>query len=258
MDKNKLHYEISGNGTENLVLLHGFMENLSIWEDMEPFLSDKFRLIKVDLLGHGKSPIISDTHTMGMMAAEVKILLDSLKIEKCHILGHSMGGYVALELAELFPDRLKSITLFFSTYYPDDDAKKEMRKKSFRIIKENFRAYVNAGVANLFNPNEKLLLADKIEKAKNIALATTPEGTLAATKGMIERTNKRKVLKHLDAKVLVLAGKHDTAVKVYSTIVHLPDKPSVKSYILDCGHNGHWERPEICAAILNRELLWNV
>lgn len=253
-----LNYEISGNGTQNLVLLHGFMENLLIWEEMEAFLSEKFRLVKIDLPGHGKSPVLDEIHTMEQMAMKVKEVTDFLNLEKFHLLGHSMGGYVSLAFAENYPQFLKSLTLFFSTYFPDDEEKKEQRRKSFRIILENFRAYVSAGIPNLFNPNEKDILEGKIELAKEIALSTKPEGALACVKGMIERPDRTRVIQDLEAKILIIAGKHDGAVKTDLLIKNIPDKTNIKSYVLDCGHNGHWEKPEVCAAIINTELLHNL
>ena len=253
-----LNYEISGNGKENLVLLHGFMESLLIWEDLEPFLSKKFRLIKIDLPGHGRSSILGEVHTMELIADEVKKVTDKLNLEKFHLLGHSMGGYVSLAFAEKFPEVLKTLILFFSTYFPDDEEKKEQRRKSFRIVHENFKTYVSAGIPNLFNPNEKDILEGKIEFAKEVAFSTKPEGALASVKGMIERTDKKAVLENLDAKILVIAGKHDNAVKTDVLIKDLPDKTNIKSYILDCGHNGHLEKPEVCGAIINTELLHNL
>lgn len=253
-----LNYEISGTGTENLVMLHGFMENLLVWEDMEPFLSKKFRLIKIDLPGHGRSATIAEVHTMELMADEVKNVTDKLQLEQFHLLGHSMGGYVSLAFAEKYPDALKSVTLFFSTYFPDDKDKKEQRRKSFRIIMENFRTYVSAGIPNLFSPNEKDILEGKIKFAKEVALSTKPEGALACVKGMIERTDKKSAMENLDAKILVIAGKHDSAVKTDLLIKDLPDKTNIKTYVLDCGHSGHFEKPEVCAAIINTELLHNL
>lgn len=250
-----LNYEISGSGKEHLVLLHGFMENLTIWEEMATTLSDQFTLIKIDLPGHGLSKVYSEIHTMSLMATEVKKVTDSLNIEKFHLLGHSMGGYTTLAFAEKFPGVLKSITLFFSSYFADDDEKKEQRQKSLRIIKEAFPAYVNAGIPNLFNPNEKDFLEGKIEHAKKIALSTNNDGVLAAVKGMIERTDKTSVLKNFEGKILIISGKHDNAVKTDLVLNHLPDKTNIKSYLLDCGHNGHWEKPSICAEIINTELL---
>lgn len=253
-----LNYEISGNGKENLVLLHGFMENLLIWEEMEEKLSKDFTLIKIDLPGHGLSKIYSDVHSMELNAEEVKKVTDKLKLGKFHLLGHSMGGYTSLAFAEKFPDDLKSLTLFFSTYFADDEEKKEQRRKSFRIIKEAFRTYVNAGIPNLFNENEKDILEGKIDLAKEIALSTKPDGVLAAVKGMMERTDKTSVMEKFEGKILVIAGKYDNAVKTDVMLKNLPEKTNIKSYLLDCGHNGHWEKPAICAEIINTELLHNL
>lgn len=253
-----LHFEIKGNGKETLVLLHGFMENMTIWEDMEKHLSGKFSLLKIDLPGHGKSDRIAEIQTMELMAEEVKKVIDKQGLQSIHLLGHSMGGYISLAFAEKYPEYLKSLTLFFSTYFTDDEVKKEQRVKSYRIIKDAFAHYARAGVPNLFNPNEKDILEGKINKALEIALSTDNLGALACAKGMVERTDKRSVLENLEAKILVLAGKYDNAVKVTQTIHHLPDKTNIKSYILDCGHNGHWEKPSICAEIINTELLHNL
>ncbi|WP_226063084.1 alpha/beta fold hydrolase [Kaistella polysaccharea] len=250
-----LNYEISGSGKEQLVLLHGFMENLTIWDEMEASLSNKFSLIKIDLPGHGKSKVYSEIHTMEFMAEKVKEITDFLNLENFHLLGHSMGGYVSLAFAEKFPEVLKSITLFFSSYLADDAEKKEQREKSLRIIKDAFPTYVSAGIPNLFNPNEKDFLEGKIENAKKIALSTENAGVIAAVKGMIERTDKTSVIEKFEEKILVIGGKHDNAVKTEILIKNLPDKTNIKSYLLDSGHNGHWEKPEICAAIINTELL---
>ena len=253
-----LNYKISGNGKENLVLLHGFMENLLIWEEMEEKLSKDFTLIKIDLPGHGLSKIYGEIHTMELMAEEVKKVTDKQNLKDFHLLGHSMGGYTSLAFAEKFPEVLKSLTLFFSTYFADDDEKKEQRRKSFRIIKDAFPHYVNAGIPNLFNENEKDILEPKIDLAKEIALSTNTDGVLAAVKGMIERIDKKSVMENFEGKILVIAGKHDNAVKTDVMLKNLPERTNIKSYLLDCGHNGHWEKPAICAEIINTELLHNL
>lgn len=253
-----LNFEIKGTSNNHLVLLHGFMENLFIWDEMEVELLKNFKLVKIDLPGHGKSEVFSEIHTMEMMAEKVKEVIDFLKIDQVHLIGHSMGGYVSLAFAEKFPEKLKSLTLFFSTYFADDDEKKQQREKSLRIIKENFKNYVNAGIPNLFNENEKASLQEKITLAKEIALSTNNDGVLAAVKGMIKRTDKSEVLENFEGKILVICGKHDSAVNTEKTIQNLPNKKYVKSYVLDCGHNGHWEKPAICSAIINEELLHNL
>ena len=250
-----LNFEKKGNGKEILVLLHGFMENLSIWHDMESYLSKDFTLLKIDLPGHGKSDILAEVHTMELMADEVKKVVDNQNLENFHLLGHSMGGYTSLAFAEKFPENLKSLTLFFSTYFADDEEKKEQRIKSYRIIKDAFPHYARAGIPNLFNQNERDVLEGKIEIALETALSTNNLGALACVKGMVARTDKKHILENLEAKILVIAGKHDNAVKTDKTINNLPDRTNIKSYVVDCGHNGHWEKPSICAEIINTELL---
>lgn len=250
-----LNYETIGHGEETLVLLHGFMENLSIWNEMIPHLSDKFKIIRLDLPGHGQSEMIDDVQTMELMAEAVVQTLESVGTEFFHILGHSMGGYISLALAEKYPERLKSLTLFFSNFLADSEEKKEQRRKSFRIIKEAFPGYVRAGVPNLFNPHELDELQPKIALAKSIALGTNNLGALACAKGMVERPTRTVVLENLNQKILILAGRHDNAVNAKEMMSQIPDKKNTKAYLLDCGHNGHWERPEICAQIINYELL---
>jgi len=250
-----LHYEISGSGKETLILLHGFMENLSIWDDIEPYISDDFQLVKVDLPGFGKSASIAEIQTMEIIADEIKKLVDDLEVIDFHLLGHSMGGYVALAFAEKYPQDLKSLSLFFSTYFEDDAEKKNVREKSLRVIKDNYHAFANAGIPNFFGINERDQLRDKIELAKEIAYTANVDGVLASQKGMIERPNRRSVLENFKGRILVISGRFDNAINSIKTIEELPDRENIKAYLLDCGHNGHWEKPNICAEIINTELL---
>ena len=253
-----LHHEISGNGKKPLVLLHGFMENTTIWDEMEAHLSEDFTLIKIDLPGHGKSKVYQEIHTVEMMAEKVKEVIDALKLEKINLLGHSLGGYVSLAFAEKFPEILESKTLFFSTTLADDEEKKAIRRRSIAVIDENFETFVKTSIPNLFSNNEKDILEGKIELAKNIAKATNKEGVKAAQLGMAERPDRTEILENLDAKILIIAGKYDNAVKTENLLKIIPEKTNIKTYVLDCGHNGHWEKPTICAEIINTELLHNL
>ena len=253
-----LHHEISGNGKKPLVLLHGFMENTTIWDEMEAHLSKDFTLIKIDLPGHGKSKVYQEIHTVELMAEKVKEVIDALKLEKINLLGHSLGGYVSLAFAENFPEILESMTLFFSTTVADDEEKKEIRTRSIAVIDENFETFVKTSIPNLFSNNEKDILEGKIELAKNIAKSTNKEGVKAAQLGMAERPDRTEILENLDAKILIIAGKYDNAVKTENLLKIIPEKTNIKTYVLDCGHNGHWEKPTICAEIINTELFHNL
>lgn len=249
-----LHYEMSGNGDIPLLLLHGFMEDSSIWKDMEDSLSNKFKIIKIDLPGHGKSGPIAEVQTMEEMAGAVKEVVDALRLPKINILGHSMGGYVSLAFAEQFPEYLASLTLFFSSALEDDEEKKQIRRRSIDIIDKAYSMFVNNSIPTLFSPNERISLEDKINLAKEIALSTDKEGVKASQLGMVERRNRVDVLEKFDGKILIITGKHDGAVKNDIFLNQLPNRENIKIYTLDCGHNGHWEKPIICSAIINTEI----
>ncbi len=253
-----LHYEISGNGKKPLVLLHGFMENHTIWNDMESHLTKEFTLIKIDLPGHGESENYNAVNSMDFMAEKVKEVLEKLNLNKINILGHSMGGYASLAFAEKFPEFIESVTLFFSTTLADEEEKKQIRRRSIAVIDENFETFVNTSIPNLFSNNEKDILEGKIELAKKIAKSTRKEGVKAAQLGMAERPDRTEILESLDAKILIISGKYDNAVKTENLLKVIPDKTNIKTYVLDCGHNGHWEKPTICAEIINTELLHNL
>src|SRR6056297_1191352 len=98
----KIHYTVAGNGPA-LVLLHGFLETIDMWKNFVPEFSRSHQVICIDLLGHGQTDSIGYVHTMEDMADAVLAVLIHLKIEKAHVVGHSMGGYVALALAEKAP-----------------------------------------------------------------------------------------------------------------------------------------------------------
>ena len=98
--KHKLNCRVSGNGYP-VVFLHGFLESLSMWEKLN--FKNNFKCIEIDFPGHGDSLVEENQeYTMLCLAKEVNILLVEMSIEAYHIVGHSMGGYVGLELMKLY------------------------------------------------------------------------------------------------------------------------------------------------------------
>src|SRR5690606_21442457 len=92
-------YSDEGQG-QVILLLHGFLENSSMWKDIAPELAKNHRVVAIDLLGHGQTGCLGYIHSMELMAEVVEAVLNHLKIETYTVIGHSMGGYVALALAE--------------------------------------------------------------------------------------------------------------------------------------------------------------
>ena len=129
---NRIAYTERGEG-DTIVLLHGYLESLLVWDRFSTNLSRHFRVLSVDLPGHGQSDVISGEHSMEMMAERIAGLLDSLGIEKVLMTGHSLGGYVALAFLELFPERLAGYCLFHSHPFADTDEAVERRNREISI-----------------------------------------------------------------------------------------------------------------------------
>src|SRR5579872_6736259 len=91
----KVRFSDKGKGRV-IVLLHGFLESLEIWEELAAKLSKSFRVIAIDLPGHGQTPVIGYVHSMELIAECVKAVMDFLHLKKYVVVGHSMGGYAAL------------------------------------------------------------------------------------------------------------------------------------------------------------------
>lgn len=240
----KVRYSDKGTGRV-IVLLHGFLESLEIWEEFSTKLSKTFRVISIDLPGHGETPTIGYVHSMELMAECTKAVLDSLELRKYIVVGHSMGGYVALAFAELFPQHVSGLCVFHSTAMPDSEEKKKDRDRVAEIVKQDHTQFVSDLIPKLFAKENLNLLKDEVEKAKQIALSTPKEGIVAALKGMKERPSRELVLKNSNYPVLFIIGKQDV-ILAWDNLLLLTSLPK-KSYQLvleHAGHMGFYEAPE--------------
>ena len=109
----RIHYTDSAAGYP-VVLIHGYLETSDSWNGFKDKLADHFRIIAVDLPGHGSSDLTGAIQTMEEMASSVKLLLDNLGIQRFFLIGHSLGGYVTLAFLEMFGDSLSGYCLFHS------------------------------------------------------------------------------------------------------------------------------------------------
>ena len=152
----KIHFTDQGKGSV-VVLLHGFLENLTMWNDITPQIVKKNRVVCIDLLGHGKSECHGYIHTMEEMAEAVKAVLKKLRLRKVTLVGHSMGGYVALAFADLFPDNVKGLCLMNSTAQADSEEKRINRDRAIVAVKQNYKTFVRISIENLFRPKKRTL-----------------------------------------------------------------------------------------------------
>jgi pimeloyl-ACP methyl ester carboxylesterase len=232
-------YSDIGTGTA-VVLLHGFLENKTMWKDLAPSLAKKNRVIAIDLLGHGETDCLGYVHSMEENAEIVKTILSHLRIRKAIFIGHSMGGYVALAFAELYPETIKGIVLLNSTAKEDSEERKINRDRAIKAVKQNYINFVRMSITNLFNENNRDRLENEIEKVKLAALKTPLQGIVATLEGMKIRKNRQFILKETDFPKLLILGKKDS-VLIYDENISQIENTNTKLITFPDGHMGHIE-----------------
>ena len=162
-----------------LVLLHGFLGSLEVWNYFAEVLHHEFRIITIDLPGHGKTGNISNIHSMEVMADTVKYVLDFLKIDKCTMIGHSMGGSVTLAFAEMYPERLSAFGLFHSTAYDDSPEVKISRDKMIQAVSMDHKDFIYQFIPGLFPSDRIDLFKEEIKILQKMASGMSKESIIA-------------------------------------------------------------------------------
>lgn len=239
-----------------IVLLHGFIESMEIWERFAETLSRKYRIVCIDLPGHGKSENIGYVHTMELMADCVKEVLRNLQISKCVMIGHSMGGYVALAFAEKHEENLRGFALFHSHAAPDPEEKKKDRDKAIQVVKRNPVVLINELVPNLFAPENRKKFSAEIEKIKKIADSMTRRGIINCLEGMKDRIDRQEILKNTRVPVLFILGEKDPLMnyEMLKPQALLSEQVQLLS-LENAGHMGFIEAEEECCQAIRKFIL---
>lgn len=244
----QLSFSDTGKGAA-IVLLHGFLENNTMWKDVIPVLSKNRRVIAVELLGHGRSAAVGYVHSMELMAEAVHAVLKHLRIRRITLIGHSMGGYVALAFAEKHTEMIKGLCLMNSTSLADDADRKKLRARANKMVQSNFENMVRMSFTNLFSESSKTRCKKQLEAALAEALQTPVQGYIACQEGMRIRPNRAKVLQDNDFKKLIIIGKKDTVID-YETALEEAKNVNANTVILEEGHMSHIEnKPQLIDAL---------
>jgi pimeloyl-ACP methyl ester carboxylesterase len=239
----KIFYSSKGQGT-TIVLLHGFTESQKIWNRFVKALSKEFRVITIDLPGHGKSECVADVHTMELQAEVVHAVLKKADVVKSVMIGHSMGGYVMLAYARKYPKNLKGICIFHSHCFADSPEDRENRDRVVEVVRENkFRFIVNF-IPNLF-PEEVLeKFSKEIDGLVKEAEKMPKEGVIAALEGMKIRNDQTSFLATTKLPVLFILGLKDSKAPIprFWEMISLPAH-SESLILRDVGHMGYIESP---------------
>jgi pimeloyl-ACP methyl ester carboxylesterase len=242
--KIKICYSDTGKGRV-IVLLHGFLGSHEVWSEFGKKLSKRFRVIAIDLLGHGETPSVGYYHSTELLAQSVKAVMDHIGVRRYVIAGHSMGGYAALAFAELFPENVSGLCLFNSTAYADSEEKKKERDKVIRLVKKEHKHYVAEVVISLFAPENITKLPQEVAKVKRIAAGVSKQSIINSLEGMKERKSRDLILKFADYPVLFVVGKKDSVIN-YETMYAQMAMCKYPSVVMleTAGHMGFYESPK--------------
>ena len=246
--KANIFYTDQGKGTV-VVLIHGFLENSTMWDKITPELIKKNRVITIDLLGHGKSDCLGYVHSMELFSETIEAVLKHLKIRKYILVGHSLGGYISLAIAKINPSKIKGLCLLNSTSNEDSKDRKKLRIRANKMVQNNFEMMVELSVSNLFHQENLLKFKQEIEVVKKNALQTSVQGYIAANEGMKNRPNLNHFLKDSNFKKLIIIGKKDPVLD-FETSLEEAKNTNSEFVIFPDGHMSHVEnKTELIAAL---------
>jgi len=248
-----IHYSDEGSGLP-VLFVHGYLESTEIWHDLSASLSKEFRVISLDLPGHGLSEISEKPLTMEFMAGVIKGLLDYLGIKRVFFTGHSLGGSIALAFLELYPDRLTGYCLFHSHPFADSPEAIEKRNREIKIVTAGKKDLMYPdNVQRMYSENNLRKFSDSLERSKRIASEISAEGIIGVLKGMIARPSRLELMEEARVPCLWILGIMDNYINSESVRkrVKLPDYAEV--VILEkSGHLGFIEEKDRTVEVLTR------
>ncbi|MDR1681179.1 MAG: alpha/beta hydrolase [Prevotellaceae bacterium] len=241
-----IHVSDSGGAKPVVALLHGYLETHAVWDDFITSFENDFRIIRIDLPGHG----LSGTAAVNTVDFSAQILHDVLQkqgIAECVVGGHSMGGYTAQAFAANYPEATRGLCLFHSTPNADTPQKQAGRDREIALIRAGKMALVIAkGITHMFAEENVRRFAEKIRELSEIADVHDPEGIIACLEGMKQRPDRNGFLASFDKPLLFIFGEKDRYISLEAAHELANRFPHVQTlWLAHSGHNGFIEEPEV-------------
>lgn len=246
-------YDFQGpEGRVPLVLIHGFPADSSLWEPVLPLLSD-LPVIRIDMPGFGASSLPASVQ-LADYAHAIHEALQQLNVPVSVMIGHSMGGYVALEYLKHHADHLAGLGLFHSHPYPDDEERIRNRRRGIETLQQGKRdLYVAQLFASQFAPAFANAHPEIVQKLTETGKKQEVAGIIAALESMINRRSYVEILKHATCPVQFMLGAEDGLVPLEGALKAAAMPPVTELHVLPgVGHLSMWEAPAESARFLRQ------
>lgn len=231
-----------------VVFIHGFCESNTIWKSLSKELSDEFRVICPDLPGFGKSPLPDTDFSLEEIGDQIVSWLKKLDIKQCIVIGHSLGGYISLEILRKHHDFVKAIGLFNSSAMGDSLEKKENRNKLIEFISGyGVGPFLRTFVPSLFYPKTAEKHKKTIARISDEGSSIKRESVMKYAAAMRDRTDSIDLLKRYHDRILLIAGEFDQNIPLEKSkeMAGILDKEN--SHIIpDSAHMSLFEQSELC------------
>lgn len=247
-----LHVCDSEKGDKTVVLLHGYLENMLVWEEFIPLIYKQVRVVILDIPGHGISEVKGAVHTMDYLSDVVAAALDSLGIEKAYFVGHSMGGYLSLAVCERHPEKVAGLVLLHSTPNADSEEKKKNREREISLVKSGKKELLAKVAPEAgFAVDNRRRCQPYIEDLTEVVHLTEDDGIIALLGGMMGRKDQNDMLRQLAVPQLFILGKKDEYITLPVAEAMVAAHPQAEVvWMENSGHMSFIEEPELCAKVL--------
>jgi pimeloyl-ACP methyl ester carboxylesterase len=245
-----LNIERIGRG-KPVVFLHGFLESSTMWKHFD-LANAPFESILIDLPGHGKSSFKKNLNSISDIATAICTALESINVNDFDLIGHSLGGYVAIEIHKILNLKSKLI-LFHSNFWDDDVEKKANRNRVIKVVNENKTFFLQEAIPNLFL--DQFRNKDAVIALINEAKELSTETIVAYSEMMRDRPNQEEYCLLNQQYLHFIQGELDSIVPAQA--VKFYENKITNLYILEmCGHMGYVEQPKrsfdlLCKIITN-------
>jgi pimeloyl-ACP methyl ester carboxylesterase len=250
-------YQKIGHG-KPVFLVHGFGEDATIFKHQTDDLQNSFELIIPDLPGSGTSQLCDEEMNMELLADFVFEIAAQENFQKIILLGHSMGGYLTMAFAQKFAHKLCAFGLIHSSAYEDDEAKKETRRKSIKLIENDGKEiFLKTMIPNLYSEESKLKYQVEMQEHLTMAINISSKALIAYCHAMINRPDSRQILAIAKVPVLFVVGKKDNAIPYMQMIEQVSMPAIAKVEILEkVGHTSMNESKKELNRIINNFCLY--
>lgn len=247
-------YRIYGEGP-SVLLLHGLCDSGSAWEYHAQKLAAGYRVWVPDLPGYGDSPPFPDNDfSLERMQQAVFALADAEGMDSFAVIGHSMGGYTALAMAEAQPGRIKALCMFHSTSRGDTDEKKKGRDKSIRVLHKNRDLFFREVFKNLFNEARLAQFMPIVKRMYEASAGIATETVVHTLMALRDRKDRYPLLQKASFPTEYFIGRHDNVLPA-DTLIPEAESLGVPYHVSEIsGHMAFHESPDEVETYLARFL----